>query len=264
MAALGNYHDLGVDVDAGNHVATLEIRRPPNNFFDLPLVNAIGDALRDLDAVDDCRAIVLCSQGKHFCAGNDFSSPETDVTNTQGPGQNPLYAAGVRMFMSRKPIVAAVQGAAIGGGLGIAMACDFRVAAPEARFSANFAQLGFHHGFGLTLTLPRTCGAQRADLLLLTGRRVGGEEALALGLCDDVAPLADVRARATALAAEIAAAAPLAVQSIRATLRGHLADAYARITVHESAEQARLRRTDDFREGVAAVAARRPARFTGR
>lgn len=262
MAALGTYPDLGVELDG--HIATMEIRRPPNNFFDIALIRGIGDALRDLDKVDQCRAIVLCAQGKHFCAGNDFSKVETDVTNTSGPGKNPLYSEGVRMFMSNKPIVAAVQGAAIGGGLGVAMACDFRVAAPEARFSANFAQLGFHHGFGLTMTLPRVIGEQQANLLLYTGRRLTGEEALALGMCEYLVPLAEVRSRAIELAREIAASAPLAVQAIRATMRAGMAETYARVTEHESSEQGRLRQTADFREGVAATAARRPANFQSR
>ena len=161
-------------------------------------------------------------------------------------------------------MVAAVQGAAIGGGLGLAMAADFRVASPEARFSANFARLGFHHGFGLTVTLPAAVGQQRALELLYTGRRVAGEEALQMGLCDRLAPAGDLRARAHALAAEIAASAPLAVRSIRETMRGDLAGRVRAALVRERAEQERLNRTEDFREGVRATAERREAHFTGR
>ena len=93
----------------------------------------------------------------------------------------------LRLFAAPLPVVAAVQGAAIGGGCGLALSADFRVATPQSRFSANFARLGFHHGFALTVTLPAVVGRQAAADLLLTGRRVGGEEALALGLCDRLA-----------------------------------------------------------------------------
>jgi enoyl-CoA hydratase/carnithine racemase len=173
-----------------------------------------------------------------------------------------LYAAAVRLFRTRKPIVAAVQGAAIGGGLGLALAADFRVAAPEARFSANFARLGFHHGFGLSVTLPRLVGEQRAADLLFTGRRVDGSEAVALGLADRLAGLGQLLDETVAFAADIAASAPLAVESIRATMRGDLADRVAAVTVREAAEQARLRATADFAEGTQATAERRPPRFT--
>jgi 2-(1,2-epoxy-1,2-dihydrophenyl)acetyl-CoA isomerase len=122
--------------------------------------------------------------------------------------------------------VAAVQGA-VGGGLGLALVANFRVASPEARFSANFARLGFHHGFGLTVTLPRVVGHQRALELPYTGRRVPGEEVLPLGLCDRLADAAELRDVGVDLAEQIAAASgPLAIASIRTTMRG---DLHARI-----------------------------------
>ena len=249
--------DIGVELGT-DHVATVEIRRPPNNFFDADLIAGLADALDDL-AAGPTRAVVLCSAGRHFCAGADF-----------GPGgggegdARRLYAEAVRLFRQPLPVVAAVQGAAVGGGLGLALAADFRVAAPEARFTANFARLGFHQGFGLSVTLPRVVGAQTATELLLTGRRIGGEEAHGLGLADRLVPAADLRAEAHALAADMAASAPLAVRAIRATLRDGLADEVAAAVDHERAEQDRLMRTEDFREGVAAVSERRPGRFTGR
>ena len=168
------------------------------------------------------------------------------------------------MFEASKPVVAAVQGAAIGGGLGLACSADFRVACPEARFAANFARLGFHHGFGLTVTLPAIVGQQQSMVLLYTGRRIGGEQAASIGLCDLLAPADRVRAEAHALAAEIAVSAPLAVRSIRATMRGDLAGRIRAATDREAAEQDRLRGTADFSEGVRAMAERRPPRFEER
>jgi enoyl-CoA hydratase/carnithine racemase len=175
-----------------------------------------------------------------------------------------VYDEAYRLFANTKPIVAAVQGAAIGAGLGLALVADFRVAAPEARFSANFARLGFHHGFVLTATLPRVVGQQRALEMLYTGQRLKGEEALAIGLADRLAPLDRVREAAHELAREIAISAPLAVVSIRQTMRGDLPDAVRAVIARERQEQSRLRVTEDWREGVKAMAERRLPNFVGR
>jgi len=252
-----------ISLAISDYVASVEIRRPPNNFFDFDLIREIADTYQRLDDEPDCRAIVLCSQGKHFCAGADFQSRESWGQEQLDNQARRLYVEAVRVFSSRKPVVAAVHGAAIGGGLGLALSTDFRVTCQEARFSANFARLGFHQGFGLSVTLPRLIGHANASLLLFTGRRVKGDEAVAMGLADELTPQADVRDRAQALAREIAGSAPLAVQSIRATLRANLAEEIARITEHELAEQNRLRSSGDFREGIAAMAERRTPEFKG-
>ena len=246
-----------VEVSTADHIATVRLCRPPNNFFSVAMIEALAATLESLDADGTTRAVVLAADGKHFCAGADFSEAGRNDSTAD------LYRAAVRLFRTATPIVAAVQGAAIGGGLGLALAADFRVAAPEARLSANFARLGFHHGFGLSVTLPGLVGQQRAAELLYTGRRIDGAEAADIGLVDRVVPLDDLDAAAHALATEIAESAPLAVRSIRATLRGDLADRVAAATLHEMAEQERLRRTPDFREGTRAMAERRPPTFTG-
>lgn len=160
-------------------------------------------------------------------------------------------------------MVAAIQGAAIGGGFGLALVADFRVVSPDARFAANFVKLGIHPGFGLTYTLPRIIGQQRASLMFYTGRRITGEEALAWGLADILAPSDRLRAAASELAAEIAENAPLAVLSTRATMRQGIAEAVKAATDREHLEQARLIHTEDHREGVKAVNERRPGRFAG-
>jgi enoyl-CoA hydratase/carnithine racemase len=252
------FGDVTVTVVEG-FVAEIEIQRAPDNFFDRQLIADIADALEALDADAACRAVVLCSAGKNFCAGADFRGRPLAEEN----GRH-LYDEAVRMFSTRKPIVAAVQGAAIGGGLGLALAADFRVAAPEARFSANFAKLGFHHGFGLSVTLPFVVGNQHALELLYTGKRINGEEALTIRLCDRLAPLSRLREETIAFAREIASSGPLAIESIRQTQRGHLPERIRAATVRERAEQERLQQTEDFREGFRAMTARRPPKFEGR
>ncbi len=249
----------GTDVSVEQHdvhVGLVCLHRPPNNYFDTGLIEAIAKAYEELDHSGWCRAVVLASEGRHFCAGLDFAG-------NAGQDIAALYRAALRLFAAPLPVVAAVQGAAIGGGCGLALSADFRVATAQTRFSANFARLGFHHGFALTVTLPATVGRQAAADLLLTGRRVGGEEALALGLCDRLADDDDVLAQALAYAGELAASGPLAVRAIRATLRRGLVEEARLAMEHECAEQTRLRDTADFAEGVRATAERRPPSFRG-
>jgi enoyl-CoA hydratase/carnithine racemase len=252
---VGDMADL-VSVQATGHVAVVEMHRPPNNFFDEALLRELADAVLVLDDDPAVRSLVLCSEGKHFCAGAQLGAGMT------AEGIRDFYRQAFRLFTARRPIVAAVQGAAVGGGLGLALAADFRVATPESRFAANFARLGFHQGFGLSVTLPALVGRQRALELLLTGRDVSGSEALEIGLCDRLAP-ADPREAAVELAAEIARSAPLSIVSIRATMRRSLvANVYTALDT-EAQAQAALLPTADFREGVEAARARRPPDFTG-
>jgi 2-(1,2-epoxy-1,2-dihydrophenyl)acetyl-CoA isomerase len=248
----------GLAVSVGeDNVASVEFDRPPHNHFDVELIAALADAYEVLDADPACRAIVLCSAGRHFCAGANFAGAGDRGVPT-------LYAHAVRLFAAATPVVAAIQGAAIGGGLGLALSADFRVASPSSRFAANFARLGIHHGFGITVTLPAVVGMQASLELLYTGRRVKGEEAHAIGLCDRLAAEQELRGEAHALAREIAASAPLAVRAIRQTMRGELADRVRAATEREHAQQAPLFATDDFQEGVRATAERRTPRFSGR
>jgi len=240
----------------GPHVAVVCLRRPPNNFFDTALIESVAAAYEELDRSVWCRAIVLASEGRHFCAGLDF-------TTDAGRDIAALYRQALRLFAAPLPVVAAVQGAAIGGGCGLALSADFRVATPASRFSANFARLGFHHGFALTVTLPEAVGRQVAADLLLTGRRVGGEEARALGLCDRLVGEGDLLPEALRYAAELAASGPLALRAIRATLRRGLVEEARLAMEHECAEQLTLRDTADFAEGVRAAAERRDPDFTG-
>jgi enoyl-CoA hydratase/carnithine racemase len=243
-------------------VATVEVRRPPNNFFDVALIRSLADAYEALDVGDDCRAIVLCSEGKHFSAGANLTArAEGDGS---GPPATSLYDEAARLFRASLPVVAAVQGAAVGGGLGLACSADFRVAGPKATFVANFGRLGSQPGFGLSVTLPATVGQQHALELLYTGRRLGGEEALNIGLCDRLVDQDQVRVAAHDLAAEIAASAPLAVRSIRTTMRQGLPERVDAMLRREASEQQRLSATADCLEGVRAMVERRPPQFEGR
>jgi enoyl-CoA hydratase/carnithine racemase len=253
-----------IHVEKSERIATIEIRRPPLNFFNVTLIGEIADALDDIDADASVRAVVLAAQGKAFCAGAEFAAGSSGEP-ASGVGEfGHLYGEALRIFRNKKPIVAAVHGAAIGGGLGLAMAADFRVTCPEARFSANFTKLGLHPGFGLTVTLPDAIGKTEAALMFYTSRRVTGEQAVRIGLASVLAPQDQVRAEARKLAAEIAECSPLGVVSTRATFRFGLADRVQAATDRELAEQTWLRATDDFREGVQATQERRAPNYQGR
>ena len=250
-----------ITVAAHGHVAVVTLDRPPHNHVTTGFMRELADAFEAIDAETALRAIVLQTDGKNFCAGADLVSDEK--AGGLGPVST-LYDEAVRLFSAGKPIVAAVQGAAVGAGLGMAVMADFRVASPDARFAANFAKLGFHPGFGLTHTLPRLIGHTRAELMCLTGRRIKAEDGLAWGLVDEVVPLEDLRPAALRLAVEIAENAPLSIIATRRTMRGDLAAAVRAQTNIEAREQGLLRVTEDYQEGVRAVGERRAGNFQGR
>lgn len=267
MQELGSYDNIHVELEG--HVALVEMRRPPYNFIDVPLARDLADAFEALDGIDQCRAIVLASEGKAFCAGGAFADPDRaqDVDEAETapseprPDGNPLYVEAVRLFAASKPAVAAVQGAAVGAGLGLSLVADFRVAGPDARFVANFTRLGFHPGFGLTVTLPEAIGKTNAQLMFYTSRRFKAEEAKEMGLVQMLVPQDQVRAKAMELASEIAECAPLGNVATRKTLRGDLAARVRAATDHEAVIQAQLRQTQDYQEGVKAMAERRVPNF---
>ena len=237
------------------HVTEVVIDRPPHNFIDAGLMTHLSAALTALDTDDNCRAIVLASEGKNFCAGADFSRDRPDA--------GAIYDIAIPLFDLTKPMVAAVQGAAVGAGVGLAVMADFRIGTPASRFSVGFNRLGFHPGFGLSHTLPHLIGAQQAALLFYTGRRIDGARALQIGLVDELVEPGKERVAALALALEIAQSAPLAVQSTRKTLRQRLVQDVRKFNHRERQEQSLHFGTKDFQEAIRAAAARETPNFKG-
>ena len=260
-----------IGINHEGHVVIAELQAGPHNFASIDLMNQLGDALMAAQQAG-ARAAVICSEGKSFCAGAHFGGGSGEraagfgafVAAEDSTPIGPFYEAAVRMFQVEIPMVAAVHGPAVGAGFGLAAACDLRVSCPEAFMATNFVKLGIHPGFGISLTLPELVGPARAADILLTGRRIGGEEAFSLGLVNRLVPADQVRATAIALAQEIAGAAPLAVQSTRATLRKALYERVRAQLAHERAVQDRLSATADAEEGIAAMLERRDPIFHGR
>lgn len=255
----------GVQIERAGNVGKITFSNPPLNFATASLLQDIADGIEELEADPDIRCLILASSGKQFCAGADLQHGEANVHGTAGVSAiDRLYGQAARLFRRRKPLIAAVQGAAVGAGLGLALSADFRIAAPEARFSANFVRLGFFPGFGLTHTLPRLVGQQRAAWMLLSAERVKPGDALSWGLIDRVADAGNLEAQCAEMAQEIAENAPLSLLAVREVVSGQLGDDVQAAMSRELARQASLRDTADYAEGVASVFERRSANFTGR
>lgn len=255
---------IQVSTSRAGHVGEIRFSNPPYNYACPELLESIADAIDAMEIDPAVSCILLSSEGKSFCAGADLAG---DSSLTSGDGMDAiarLYAQALRMFRRNKPVVSAVQGAAIGAGLGLALATDFRVASPAARFSANFVRLGFHPGFALTHSLPLLIGQQKAAWMMLSATRVKPDEALSWGLVDRISGPDDLLDQARAMATEIAENGPLALIAVHRTLRMGQADAAEAAMRHEHAQQSVLKSTDDYAEGVASVFERREANFIGR
>jgi enoyl-CoA hydratase/carnithine racemase len=252
--------DLSVAV--ADHVAVMEVQRGPDNYFDQSLLQHIADVGEELAASRQARVILLCSEGRHFCAGANFGAGALRDDRERSAAE--VYKQASRLFELELPVVAAVQGSAVGGGLGLACAADFRVASRRSRFHANFSKLGFHHGFGLSVSLPRIVGPQRALELLTTSRRLSGDQAFGMGLVDRLAADGAERDEAHSLAMDIAALAPLAVRSIKETMKAGLANDVRVALGRELQEQRRLWKTEDSKIGIAANLDRATPHFIGK
>lgn len=253
-----------VNVFNHGHVGEIRFSSPPHNFASSGMLEGIADAVGRLETDTEVRCILLTAEGKAFCGGANLAGDDA-VQGAQGMDEIALFYANAARIMRRtKPIIAVVQGAAIGAGLGLALAADFRIASPAAKFSANFVKLGFHPGFALTYTLPRLLGVQRASWMMLSGNRITADEGHVWGLVDRLAPADELVDQALVMANEIACNAPLAIGAIRQTLNAQWVSEAEAAMRHEHAEQTKLKLTADYSEGVAAVFERRPANFQGR
>ena len=257
----------GLRTEVHGNVGVVIMDRPPHNFLNFRQIHDIADALEEMQNDMSIRCAVLAADGRSFCAGADFAGDGVgggDDEVVGGDATLALYQGSGRLFDVTLPIVGAIQGPAVGGGRGLAMVPDIRITCPDARFSANFASLGIHQGFGMSVTLPQLLGPSRAAQVLYSAKRYKGEEAVAIGLADECVPSEQVRERALEVATEIAANAPLALRAIKSTLRLGLGDRVREITQREAQLQAELSASDDAKEGIAAVGERRAGNFKGK
>jgi 2-(1,2-epoxy-1,2-dihydrophenyl)acetyl-CoA isomerase len=256
----------GIRVERDGAVARLTLDRPDmGNALDIPMARALFEAAIALDEDDAVRCVVLTGAGKLFCAGGDvgaFVGAGDRLPAFLKEVTAYLHAAQLRLLRMDKPLVTAINGAAAGAGIGLAVIGDIALAAPQASFTLAYTGIGLSPDGGATWLLPRLIGMRHAQELCLRNRRVGAEEAAALGLVTRL-PVGDLIEEATAIAHELASGATPALGATRRLL---LDNANASLETQLDAESrsiAALSRTDEAREGVAAFAARRAPDFTG-
>jgi len=260
--------------EVSDAVAEITLNRPENRNSMTPDVLAgLADAVARAKADAGVRCVIVTGRGKSFCAGADFRSRGgaapgggEDASAFVAPHERSYntYAPFLSLLDLEVPTIAAMNGHAIGGGLGLAIVCDLRVAATDAKYGANFVRLGLHPGMANTYILPRLMGVPNAIELLLTGRLVDGAEAARRGLAHYAVAPEQVLTKSRELAREIASAAPLAVRWTKRSIYQGLAWDPKTAARYEGHVQSRTMETEDFREGTKALLEKREPRFQGR
>ena len=251
-----------VRVEDRGAVRVVTLDRPERrNALDLDDRRELLAALEGADAAATVRAVVLTGAGSVFCAGGDIASMSPDPA-VAGERLELVNAVARQLLTGALPVVAAVERGAHGLGLSLACACDLTVAGRGAAFAASFVRIGLTADTGLLHTLPRRVGSGRARALLLTARRVGADEALAIGLVDEVVDDGTALERAVALAADLAALGRDAVAATRRVLCDQPTDLES-VLAAERDEQVTLMAGPGFLEGQAAFLGRRDADFPG-
>ncbi len=251
-----------VHLEVRDQVAVLRLDRPAKlNAMTPAMTGALTSYAAGLTGNPEVRAVVLTGTGRAFCAGSDIAGLDTYDTPWQF-GERPDYCDAIRAL--GKPVIAAVNGYALGGGLELALGCDIRLAAEEAAFAAPEIKLGWIGGGGMSALLAHSIGPSNAALMLLTGDPVDAATALRWGLVSEVRAGPDLLDRALELAAVIASRAPLAAQTAKRTLRAAYEMPLGRAIDYERQLQTICFGTEDAAEGRAAFTGRRPPAFRGR
>lgn len=265
------YSQIALAVDAP--VATITLDRPERLNAWTPVMGAeLLDAFRTADRDPTVRAIVFTGAGdRAFCAGADMAFFAEQIaagggTGSGSGGGGPARVEDFPQLMRRlsKPTIAAINGYALGIGATMPLLCDMRLAAAEAEIGFLFGRMGVMAELGSTYLLPRLVGTARACELMLTGRRVGAADCERIGLVNRVVPRAELLGAARALAAEVAACAPLSVALTRQAIYQGLDGTFEAQIRFEGYALDHLYRTADHAEAVAAFRAKRPPRFEGR
>ena len=267
---MSDYTDLLYEVADG--VATITLNRPDRlNAISLPMLASLSKALREADLDEEVRVIVLTGAGRGFCAGLDLKDQAAGA-GIGGDGGGGLAAlrfdlAGsppVVLHTTDKPVICALNGAAAGYGMDLALGCDIRIASTEAKLAAVFTKRAILPESGGSWLLPRLLGWAKAAEIAFKGQTLGAEEALALGLVNRVVPHDDLMAEARKDAAEIAANAPLAVQATKRMMRLGLEETFEANVHHVFLQLLPLFGTQDFMEGVKAFMEKREPVFQGK
>ena len=254
------------------NIATITLNRPERlNTISRPMLAQLGQLLLQADADPAVRVVILTATGRAFCAGLDVSSASSGTgIGSQNDADGARTTLDLKpapptiLFNMEKPTICALNGAAAGYGMDTALGCDIRIMAESAEFAGAFVKRGIVPESGGTWFLPRMLGWAKAAEIIFTGRTLSAKESLEMGLTNHVVPDAELMPRARALASEIAANAPLAVQSAKRMMRVGLSENFNDHVHHVFLQLLPLMRTQDFREGLASFLEKRPADFKGR
>jgi enoyl-CoA hydratase/carnithine racemase len=247
-------------------IAIITLNRPDNrNSMTPELLACFAEVVKEVGKLRGVRAVVITGKGRCFSAGADFRSTVQTGSEALMPHERSyaMYEPFLKVLDLEPPVIGALNGHAVGGGFGLSLLCDIRIANREAKYGANFARLGLHPGLGIGYTLPRLVGFERASEMLYTGRLVLGEEAERIGLVLRAVDGDSVLREATALAETIAANAPIAIRLTKRSLREHLELDIRKAAHREAFAQAETLGTKDAAEGMGALLAKRDPHFKG-
>lgn len=250
-------------------IATLVMNRPDRlNALNTELVTSLNDAFARLAKDASVRVVVLTGAGRAFCAGGDLVAIGQGQKTGAIRGLQLLLASGTQAVLTMRtmpqPVIAAVNGAAAGAGMNLALAADIRIAAEEAMFGQNFAKVGLFPDFGGTYFLPQLVGPAKAAELFYTGDMIDAKTALRLGIVNQVVPASQLETEVNSLAQKIAQGPPLPIRAVKKTLFGNEQEKLTLALGQEVEEQIRCYLSDDCKEGIQAFFEKRQPHFRGK
>ena len=253
--------------EAANRIGMITLNRPEQrNAMTPELLDAFSEAIAEALADDEIRCLVITGKGRCFSAGADLRSSlqRSDLGKPSREASFAMYEPFLRVLDVEVPVIAAMNGHTVGGGFGLTLLADIRVANVDAKYGVNFARLGIHSGLGISYTLPRLVGLAHASELLFTGKLIRGSEALDMGLATHAIEGEQVVPRALEIARAITGSAPMAVQQMKASIRRGLGWEIREAALDEAGLQSASLDTEDAKEGIAAILEKREPQFSGR
>jgi 2-(1,2-epoxy-1,2-dihydrophenyl)acetyl-CoA isomerase len=249
-------------------IATLVMNRPDRlNALNTELAVAVNEALGRIAKDETVRVVVITGAGRAFCAGGDLGALAKGH-QTGAQDLEPLLRAGMQMLIKMRtipqPVIAAVNGAAAGAGMNIALGADIRIAAEEATFGQNFVKIGLFPDYGGTYLLPQLVGPAKAAELFYTGEMIDAKTALSLGIVNQVVPAAQLEAEVKALAQKISQGASMPIQAVKKELFAREEKELIRALENEVQEQNRCFPSEDCKEGIRAFFEKRRPKFQGK